>query len=428
MSELPVGWKAEQLADLCEVNPRESGPVDHSSPVSFIPMPAVSEVEGAIVKHVIKPFRDVAKGYTRFREGDVIFAKITPCMENGKSAIARGLHNRLACGSTEFHVLRPSEKILSDYLWRFLRQKSFRIEAERYMTGAVGQRRVPAQYLKDAAIPVPPLPEQCRIVAKLNILFGHSRTARENLVRIPRLVERYKESLLTAAFKGTLTGDNPSKWPSVTLGDVLVGIDSGKNIRCEERPPRQKERGIVKISSVTWGEFDPLASKTPPQNVSLDRQTLIRSGDFLISRANTLELVGACVIVGPLAVNNLYLSDKVLRLRFKQPIQQWTLQFLRSNGGRRQIEDLATGNQVSMRNISQSSIRAIRLPLPPKETRDLVLRAVEKAMSFITNTLLDATRATDLLDRLDEATLAKAFRGKLVEKHRASPSGNGSCK
>jgi type I restriction enzyme, S subunit len=430
MNGLPSGWKMEQLADVCEVNPREPGPQDPSTPVSFIPMPAVSEVEGTILEHDTKPFCDVAKGYTRFREGDVIFAKITPCMENGKSAIARGLHNRLACGSTEFHVLRPNEKILSDYLWRFLRQKSFRTEAERYMTGAVGQRRVPAQYLNDASIPVAPLSQQCRIVARLNVLFRYSKDARENLVRIPRLVERYKQAILTAAFKGDLTGNDASEWPSVTLGDVIAGIDAGKNIRCEERPPRPKERGIVKISSVTWGEFDPFASKTPIQTVSLDRQTVIRPGDFLISRANTLELVGACVIVGALVVNNLYLSDKVLRLRFNQPIKQWVLQFLRSEDGRRQIEDLATGNQVSMRNISQSSIRAIRLPLPPQETRDLVLKAVEQAMSSITSTLSDATRATTLLDRLDQTTLAKAFRGELLtasdrDATLAKPNGGG---
>jgi len=152
-----------------------------------------------------------------------------------------------------------------------------------------------------------------------------------------------------------------ANWPSIRLGDVLASIDAGKNVRCEERLPKQGEQGVVKISSVTWGQFDPSAVKTPLLGIHLDERARIRSGDFLISRANTLELVGACVIVGDLREDNLYLSDKVLRLRFKQPVERWVLQYLRSVQGRKQIEGLATGNQLSMRNISQASIESIRI-------------------------------------------------------------------
>src|ERR1035441_8307283 len=170
MSNLPRGWKTVPLAQVCEVNPRDPGPADHAKAVSFVPMPAVSETEGVILDHDTKPFSDVAKGYTRFREQDVIFAKITPCMENGKSAIATDLHGGFACGSTEFHVLRSNGAVLPAYLWRFVRQESFRKDAERHMTGAVGQRRVPTQYIKDAEIPLPPVSEQRRIIAKLDCL------------------------------------------------------------------------------------------------------------------------------------------------------------------------------------------------------------------------------------------------------------------
>lgn len=96
-------------------------------------------------------------------------------------------------------------------------------------------------------------------------------------------------------------------------------------MRCEERPPKPSERGIVKVSSVSWGSFDQQAAKTIDAN--LDPRTLIAPGDFLISRANTLELVGACVIVGSLANNNLYLSDKILRIRFRQTIERWFFTF-----------------------------------------------------------------------------------------------------
>jgi type I restriction enzyme, S subunit len=159
MSELPKGWADTTLGDCAVFNPRHDADVLSSTLVSFVPMPAVSDTEGKIVNPSIRPFSEVAKGYTHFQEGDVIFAKITPCMENGKIAVARELENGLACGSTEFHVLRPLADISADYIWRFLRQQSFRGDAEASMTGAVGQRRVPADFLKNSRIPLPPLSE-----------------------------------------------------------------------------------------------------------------------------------------------------------------------------------------------------------------------------------------------------------------------------
>src|SRR5205823_5142697 len=102
----------------------------------------------------------VRSGYTAFRDGDVIMAKITPCMENGKAAIVRNTTNSLGFGSTEFHVLRPNGVALAEYLFYFIRQESFRAAAEAEMTGSVGQRRVPAAFLQAAELPLPPLAEQ----------------------------------------------------------------------------------------------------------------------------------------------------------------------------------------------------------------------------------------------------------------------------
>lgn len=102
MSEtLPIGWVETALQDICDVNPRHPSNVDREQMVSFVPMPAVSDVLGVIEEHDVRPLEDVWKGYTHFQEGDVIFAKITPCMENGKIAVASNLHNGLACGSTD---------------------------------------------------------------------------------------------------------------------------------------------------------------------------------------------------------------------------------------------------------------------------------------------------------------------------------------
>src|SRR5216683_4594998 len=97
-----TAWRDVPLEEVCDLNPRDQGPDNPATKVSFIPMPTVSDVDGIILPHDVKQFSEVSKGYTRFRDGDVIFAKITPCMENGKIAIAQGLAGGMACGSTEF--------------------------------------------------------------------------------------------------------------------------------------------------------------------------------------------------------------------------------------------------------------------------------------------------------------------------------------
>jgi type I restriction enzyme S subunit len=168
-----------------------------------------------------------------------------------------------------------------------------------------------------------------------------------------------------------------AEWPEIPLGDILTGIEAGKNLRCEERPPQSHEKGVVKISSVTWGTFDPAQSKTLPHDFDPDPQSLICNGDFLLSRANTLELVGACVIVDQ-APHNLYLSDKVLRLKLPEDLKPWVLHFLRSPMGRARIEEASTGNQHSMRNISQKAIQTLQVPLPQDAQRHRICTKVDR--------------------------------------------------
>ena len=122
------------------VNPRRhEAPYSPDLPVSFVPMAAVDERWGEVAHREDRPYAEVAKGYTSFQDGDVLFAKITPCMENGKVAIARDLTNGLGFGSTEFFVLRPGTSVLGEYLFFFLRRQGFREQAKRHFTGTAGQ-------------------------------------------------------------------------------------------------------------------------------------------------------------------------------------------------------------------------------------------------------------------------------------------------
>ena len=120
-------------------------------------MPSVSE-DGHMDTKVIRPYSEVKKGFTYFAENDVLFAKITPCMENGKGAVAEGLSNGIGAGSTEFHVLRPIPQKSNPYwLYIITMFEAFRINARKVMTGTGGQLRVPISYLKDYPITLPPI-------------------------------------------------------------------------------------------------------------------------------------------------------------------------------------------------------------------------------------------------------------------------------
>ena len=152
------GWGMRPLAECCDVNPKkgEDARIQKGMEVSFVPMQSVSE-QGDIDTAVVKTYEEVQKGFTYFSEGDVLFAKITPCMENGKGAIARGLKNSVGFGSTEFHVLRPKAGVCnSEWIYAITSFSQFRQDAARKMTGSAGQRRVPASFLASYLVSCPP--------------------------------------------------------------------------------------------------------------------------------------------------------------------------------------------------------------------------------------------------------------------------------
>ena len=152
------GWNVvDKIGNVCALNPKKSEieSIDNIE-VSFIPMQNVSE-NGDINTNETRLLNEVKKGFTYFKENDVLFAKITPCMENGKGAVAKGLKNNIGFGSTEFHVIRPTDKVNSIWIYTYTTFKSFRKEAERKMTGSAGQKRVPIKFFDNYKIAIPPI-------------------------------------------------------------------------------------------------------------------------------------------------------------------------------------------------------------------------------------------------------------------------------
>ena len=185
-------YDKEKLNKLAKTNPSkiEIADLDTNTLVSFVDMPSVSN-DGYIANKVDKPYYEINKGsYTYFRENDIIIAKITPCMENGKCALATNLTNGLAMGSSEFHVIRTNnDKISTKYLFTLLNRKSIRIEAEKNMTGASGHRRVPIAFYENLEIPVPPLSEQQKIVFEIEKIETQIAELEHQLSKMPQKKE-----------------------------------------------------------------------------------------------------------------------------------------------------------------------------------------------------------------------------------------------
>ena len=161
------GWGLVPLGSTCNINPKKSldSRLVSGAVVSFVPMPAVTE-HGEIDATAIKEYDEVKTGFTYFAENDVLFAKITPCMENGKGAVAKGLHNGIGFGSTEFHVLRPiSGKSDPYWIYTLTAFSQFRMDAASNMTGSAGQRRVPASFLENYRVSLPPIALQEQFAA-----------------------------------------------------------------------------------------------------------------------------------------------------------------------------------------------------------------------------------------------------------------------
>lgn len=169
--DIPESWKWLRLGEIFQINPRNN--LDDDIKVSFIPMKLLEEGYKNKFTYDIEPWRKIKKGYTHFRDNDIVLAKITPCFQNLKSAIVEKLHNGFGAGTTELHVLRKlSDMDLRYFLW-FLKSPLFISNGEASMTGTAGQQRVGADFMRKYLVPLPPLSEQKRIAEKIEeVMFS----------------------------------------------------------------------------------------------------------------------------------------------------------------------------------------------------------------------------------------------------------------
>lgn len=203
LGDIPEHWEIKRLKFHSQINPKKSEIKIDSLDVNFVPMENIGEYGGLSLEN-IKNLFDVKDGYTYFRNNDIIVAKITPCFENGKGALAEGLLNGIAFGTTELHVIRALKSIVPEYLKYVVFSYPFRKLGESSMYGAGGQKRVPTDFIKNFTIGIPPVDEQKQICYFLNDKLEKLDSLLADIKNSIERLKEYKSSLVTAAVTGKI--------------------------------------------------------------------------------------------------------------------------------------------------------------------------------------------------------------------------------
>ncbi|APE03103.1 hypothetical protein BM526_15355 [Alteromonas mediterranea] len=420
MSFVPIGWSVKTFGEVLSLITNgmngKQNKEGNGIPVSRIETIADQRVDLSRVGFLAEYDEGKIDKY-RLEEGDILFSHINSPIHLGKTALVpsdivlyHGVNLlRLKCE-------KSIDPRFFNYYCKYLRALG---EFSKNAQHAVNQSSINQKKLKAFELVAPSLEEQKRIADKLDSVLAKVEAAQARLDKIPAILKRFRQSVLAAATSGELTNDwreeNDAdlEWKRVQVSEIVEKIEAGKSIKCDERPPQKDEFGIIKISAVTWGVYNELESKTLfDKSVFLENRR-INVGDFLISRANTIELLGMPVIVHEVT-KNLMLSDKVLRLVMDDIDKSWLSFYFRSPEGRKQIENGSSGNQESMRNIGQKALMAIELKNPTKREKLEIIRRVDELFSKADSVEQQYNAAKARLDKLTQSILKKAFKGELL--------------
>lgn len=434
---IPEGWKPGLFASIVDKISTNKKKIKESDYLGEGRYPVVDQGQTLI------------SGYSNNKEC-LIEVDGTVVVFGDHTRIVKQISTSFVPGADGIKVLKAKENIeprflfwLTYYLSQLLPSKGY---ARHY------------QYIDDSKIASPNFDVQKKIANKIDLLFSEIDAGIQELQNAKQKLELYKQSILNSAVQGKLvpqdTKDEPASklmeriraekeklikektlkkekqlppidlsevpfelpkgWEWVRIGELLHHIEAGKSFKCDERRPQGTQIGVVKVSSVTWGEYDENESKTCTDSKMINEDFFIAEGDFLFSRANTIELVGAAVIAGLVTRKNM-LSDKILRLIFiENKLNEWILLNLRTQYGRQQIQDYSSGNQDSMRNIGQDGIRKIIVPIPPLSAVKKIIDMYQKYNDTTKSQATEFEKTYQVVSILKQSVLKSAFEGKLI--------------
>jgi type I restriction enzyme S subunit len=316
------------------------------------------------------------------------------------------------------HIWQGTDGVLNQHIFRieitspevtpawFVRSVNFSLgKLIRRAHGAVGLAHVTKGEVQGLEIPLPEVLEQERITARLAEQLATVERARAAAQSRLEAAEALPAALMRGVF-------DEATWPEVELKTALRRIEAGTSVQSLERPPRDGEWGVLKVSAVSWGRFLEDQSKAVPPTYEPRAHEKVRKGDLLISRANTSELAGAVVLVRHEPERRM-LSDKTLRLVLREDVAtpEYLEYALRTRSARDFIEGNATGTSASMRNISQEVIRAIPILLPAIEEQRRIAADLARRTAEAERVAERARQELAAIEALPAALLRAAFAG-----------------
>ena len=394
-------------------------------------MEAVGEY-GGLELTAIKPLAEVDSGYTYFREGDIVIAKITPCFENGKGALATGLVNGIAFGTTELHVLRVGQAADPKFLFYVSLSDAFRKLGEAEMYGAGGQKRVPDSFIKNLRHPLPPFPEQRAIAAFLDRETAKIDTLVAKKERLIELLQEKRAAIITEAVIKGLDSEVPMKdssveWPAKIPAHwqlnrakrVSTFVTSGSRgwatYYTDEGPL------FLRIGNLRSGyidlDLDYVQHVSPPRGTEGER-TRVQPGDVLIS---ITALIGAVAVVTD-EVSEAYVNQHLALLRpmANQIESRWLAYSLASIVGQSQFQEALYGGTKD--GLGLEDIRSLSILSPPLGEQHTVVAFLDRETSKIDTLISKVHEAIDRLKELRAALISAAVTGKIDVRDEADPT------
>ena len=382
------------LGEICAVNPRKtrkkgSGCSDGDMVVSFVPMSAVDERLGTIAVREERPLSEVSKGFTAFEDGDILFAKITPCMENGKIALARNLVNGAGRGSTEFFVLRPGDRVLGEYVYHFVRQPLFREVAKTNFAGTAGQQRVPKSFMENALVALPPLSEQRKIIGVLN------RATRMERLRI-QAADHHREFISALFIK--MFGDRDqigARFPCAPLRYVATigsGVTKGRRID----PANAIEVPYLRVANVQDGFLNLDEIKTITIRRGEEKKYGLALGDLVMTEGGDHDKLGrAAIWHGELS----YCAHQNHVFRVRPCTEILLVDYLREVAGSAygKAYFLSVAKQTTgIASINKTQLGDFSVPIPPIDLQTRYAGLVARAYSVVSTAGTASKTALDL--------------------------------
>ncbi|MCB1133159.1 MAG: restriction endonuclease subunit S [Verrucomicrobiae bacterium] len=415
MSEAP-------LSVIADINPPLPRHVRHNELVSFVKMQDVAE-SGGIRSAADFPFGSVCNGFTRFAENDILFAKITPCMENGKGALAKGLTNGIGCGSTEFHVLRAKEDNCPGFIYQVAQSHAIRQKAEMRMSGSAGQQRVQAEFFKTHRVHIPKPPEQRRIAEILTTVDE----AMEQTEALVGKLEQMKAGLMHDLFTRGVTPEGklrptrqqaphlyhetplgwiPKEWEVKPLGhlsEIVSGVTLGSKLTITGgvRVP------YLRVANVQDGHLDLATMKTITIKKTEIEKYSVLPGDFLMTEGGDPDKLGRGAIwTGDVAL--CLHQNHVFRVRCDQ--SRLTPEYLRSLVGSPygKAYFLRVAKQTTgIASINKTQLGNFPVQLPPLAHQ----RAFLEKLAGVQSVIEQQETASAVADSAFQALLHLAFPG-----------------